>query len=477
MFGTRLRISATLRLQQDLHLGSGLRKPGRQRTGDVAEAETLLVQRGTNGRAVIPGTSLKGALRAAARQSGADTRAIAELFGPAKIQTAADGQIGRLWLHAALGRGDTDRRSELARLARDSSVGRDGFDRTRLRIDRNTGAAEANMLFNEELIAAGAEFEFEALLLLDGPSDEAAIAGTVDDLGRVLGPLLRDGGLALGAGARRGQGRALLLGETLQMTLLRIEPSTGILVGTPREDLVRRITRIAAPPAAQRWRHEIRLVCDGPFITIRDNVPADGDDDAQITPVGRGGNPELWPSSLLGALRARAAWLAARERLRAGRRGLDPERFSAIREDGSADPEIDNRSKLLSDKRKVQNLSSVERLFGVAGWRGEVRLSDLAFTGPITGLHRATGAPIDRFTGGVRQGTHGRGAFFKEDTWLEPQFRAVIEWVPRSKSERRTVDAELLDLLLADLRDVTLFLGHGASKGFGWFGVTVTAQP
>lgn len=472
MFGNRLRLTGDLELLTDLHLGSGERDE-RERTEPDGERETYelsLVQRGVDGRAVIPGTSLKGAMRAAALTARLGKGEIADLFGPLQVQGAKEAKIGRLWIHAALRKGNADRRDEVRGLTRDGGSKEDGFERIHVRLHRTTGASEAHLLYSEELIAKGERFGFEALLLLDDTKTLTPGDALVETLTRAFQPLLREEGLGLGAGTRMGDGRVRLLGDTLKVELSIIDPPSGRLVPTLRSDLASALNQRASLTTALRGRRwTLRLVCDGPFISMARRDAKDAEGREITTPLERDGKPVLWPTSLLGALRARAAWLAEVEWLRAEKAG-HKSRFAPGR---PLDEEIDRRSHVLTDRKGVAKLSSVERLFGVTGWRGELHVRSLRFTGPVQATHTAQSVSVDRFTGGARD-----GALFGEKTYLNPEFEAVLDHEARGDAvpdEQRRADAELLELLWRDLARNTLFLGHGAAKGFGWFKVTVAS--
>ena len=119
----------------------------------------------------------------------------------------------------------------------------------------------------------------------------------------------------------------------------------------------------------------------------------------------------------------------------------------------------------------VGKLSSVERLFGVTGWRGRVIVGDLAWAAPpvaADAIQDLTSVSIDRFTGGGRD-----GALYTTQVFLDPAFdlRARLD---RTGALVTDDDAALFDALIADLTTNGLFLGHGAAKGFGWFAVTET---
>jgi|DewCreStandDraft_4_1066084.scaffolds.fasta_scaffold00035_220 CRISPR/Cas system CSM-associated protein Csm3 (group 7 of RAMP superfamily) len=469
MFADRLQIRGELELLADLHLGSGRSEERRSLAGGEEGGEILCVVRDRTGRAVIPATSLKGALRAAAPSAGLEPAAIADLLGPARIAAADSAKLARFWLEPAVRLGpDTSER--FAGLTTTDGRRSDGFVRTRLRLARDSAAAETGFLYAEETVAAGTRFSFSAELHLGKPELDPSHPD-VRALARLLRPLLSEEGLPLGAGARFAEGRVRLAATKLGAELQRLDPGTGMLVEEARPDIVEALCAAAAPAragAARRWHLTFR--CEGPFLSIRENRSAPPPGEPQIVPLERAGEPALWPSSLLGALRARAGWLVRRERLR----GKAPDPWFADRE-GEPTTRVDDRSFVCPGPMAVAKLSALERLFGVAGWRGELALEGLRFCGETNARHVAQSVSIDRLTGGARE-----GALFAEETFLFPVFAAVLSWRPRGEGlvpgARRDADAALLKLLLGDLQKEILFLGHGAAKGFGWFRVEVSEE-
>jgi CRISPR/Cas system CSM-associated protein Csm3 (group 7 of RAMP superfamily) len=467
MFGNRLHLRATVELLSDLHLGSGQseRKKVRERNGEEREAELAQVQRDHEGHPIIQATSLKGALRSAAE--GLGDPVIHELFGEISAHEEGKGRIGRLWLDTACWHESQDA-LDFQGLAGNGRSRDDGFDQTHVRIDRQTGAAQHRLLFTEEMIGRGACFGFQSTWLLG--RERALSADDFDRISQALAPLAQADGLALGRGTRQGQGRLQLKAETLTSIYELIDPLTGLLVAQPDDALSARFQKrwsgAAASPAACSW--QLRLTADGPFISIRDHEAERPDEPgkAMVAPLEHERRAVLRPSSLIGALRARAAWLAECARLRAAPDGQPADRFAPGR---PLEHDLDDRDRVVRAAREVATLSSVERLFGVPGWRGELAVEGLCSVGPSDARQRWTSVCIDRFTGGGRE-----QLLYTTETFLEPVFELRLCHRPRAQGlaeAARDADRELLELLIAELEANDLFLGHGAAKGFGWFEV------
>ncbi len=458
MFADRIVITAECLLATPLHLGGDDRPIETGEDGEIAA-----VTRDADEHPVIPGTSLKGALRA--RLGEKNARAV---FGHAPRDEANakpdDGQIGRLWLSALTRAGAAPEPGESAGLQTDADAGRvpDGFVRRRTRIDRRRGTADEGKLFAEEMIPAGTRFALRATWFT--PS---AAALSNDELGWIAGalaPLVE--GLALGRGTRKGDGRLRLDAATLTVTVHTLSATTGELDARAGPGLKEKLHKAIAAAAAspQHWR-TLRFRCDGPFISVRERkrtaqAGPDGRPGPTVLALEHAGRPVLWASAVFGALRARCAWLA----------GLDH-----LRSKGQSSPidDIDNPERVVRTAKDARALSSVERLFGVAGWRGRVVIGGLTWAAPPmpatdhdTTTAELTSVSIDRFTGGGRD-----GALYTTRVFLDPAFDLRIR-LDRSGNRLTDADAALFDVLIADLHTNGLFLGHGAAKGFGWFAVT-----
>ena len=107
-------------------------------------------------------------------------------------------------------------------------------------------------------------------------------------------------------------------------------------------------------------------------------------------------------------------------------------------------------------------LTRTERLFGVAGWRGLVRLGNVALSGGERMSRQGTGIALDRFSGAVLD-----GKLFFSDAWTGLTLTFTLGLDPdRPRGEE---DEVLLDVLVAEIQEEGLQLGHGTNRGFGWF--------
>ena len=488
MFGNRLELTFRLRLDGDLHIGAGVEEADGSLLDEKARKEAqekgedpplvALAQRNADGNAVIPATSLKGALRSQSQTPLSDDQ-FDRLLGEAGYVERDDdggvrtvrGRIGRLWLGCAIAEAAADNGERFAGATRQGGTRKQGFVKTAVRIDRKSGAAEDKLLYNREMIGAGAIFTAKATLFLDDEDQEALIGL----LAALLAPLARDPGLAIGGQQRQAGARLRLADDGITATRRTINADALALRDEDAADIARRIADKASGGAREDEKPiRLTLTCDGPFISVRGEASGtdqDGNKREVTQPLtDLGGKPRLWPSSLLGALRARAAWLAELQRLRGYPHGHD----FAPGLDSARGETVNDRGKVVRQQKEVARLSSVERLFGVAGWRGLISITRLAAADacPIAPLPM-TSVSIDRFTGGARD-----QRLFTEQTFTHSRFDCELRLEARAKhlldKEKQDADRALFDLLLDDISESGLELGHGAAKGFGWFDVTVS---
>lgn len=452
-----LTITGTLEVLSPVHPGSGWREA--ETSEGAPEPETALVARGADGSPVLPASSLKGVLRAALAGDGALCETV---FGVISEHEEGHGATGRLWLRTAT----------LA--PRGKGAGARVERRPRTAISRRTGAADDHKLFRLETVEAGAAFRFAAVWCTE--ADLAAADDVeVGQIAAALAPLARGGGWPVGRGGSRLGGRVRLAPESLRATWNRLDAATGVLgpdaASAAVEERLREalVARAGTLAAAEGRAVTLTLSCDGPYISIDPHRGESGDNviRAARTPDGK---PVLHASSLLGALRSRAAWIAECERA-AGK--SDDCRFAPGRHPDwpMDDRDLDHvmgRHRAVRSRADVAKLSSVERLFGVSGWRGRVvvdavRIQDHG--APV----RLPGVGIDRFTGGAREG-------MLYQTEVFPGVTAKAELRVDPSPRLTAADDELLELLWTSLRSDCLYLGHGAARGYGWFEVAVAGD-
>jgi CRISPR/Cas system CSM-associated protein Csm3 (group 7 of RAMP superfamily) len=467
-------VKATIKLLSPLHVGSGrsvtidtvVGKAGSNLAPEVAG----IVRDGKH-LPYLPGTTIKGLLRRLAKaKAGVDADS---LFG--RIKSDGDGIPGSITVFGARCMAAPDIADAPFVAGAEQQLGRGVFVAARTRIDPESGTAGDHTLFHQEMVANGTTFELRLRIdararindhdLVGAARDDHGLqtaravrtdrdvsqdaSEVLQDLLGVLHELCAEDGRAIGKGQADGFGRVKLAPESIVVTGRALQSNGAFAAFTPTYP-----RSIAAEAAAE----PLRFVCKGPFLVVDASKrvkPGDNPEGERphISPQSwRERLPMLLGSSVSGALRARARWLAMRQLLRAGKndgeiRATDPEDF-LYRKDTS-----------------VGGLSSVQRLFGVAGFRGRLGIARLR-------VHEATpwdvtSVKLDRFTGGPVD-----NALFKTRGFLGVVFDLVLALEQRPTglgAQQRADDETLFDDILADIRANGLILGHGGNKGFGWF--------
>lgn len=434
MFKNHVKIAGTLTALSPLHLGTGDTRPydmirAQTDKGPGEMIEVAAIMRDGAGRPYLPGASIKGALRA--RAPGP-----AYVFGLVddKQDNKQDGEgvMGRLWIYGAAHQADGPL-TDLPYAALEGDAPANAFVAARTRIDRATGTAEDHKLFHAEMVPAGTTFSFYAKWLtnLSGPELEEELAAVK----AALAPLVAKEGVALGRGGRQGQGRMRLSGVTA--TLVPLDGAEETLTGW----------EALTAPALQDETVRLTLTGDGPYVSLDSSKRQRGgkanEDDPEANKLhplkSAKDTPALTGPALLGALRARAAWL-----------------------DGGKDKDI--RDKVY---KPGADLSATECLFGVTGWRGLLAVEDIRVVKAGT-LQVFTSVKLDRFSSAPID-----GALFSVEAFVDPVFEVALRLAPRNEEPVPEDAQKLFDRLLEDIKAMGLMLGHGGARGFGWFGVEI----
>lgn len=452
----RYDIGGEIEVLSPMHVGNGetrtLGAIGAPAAGKPAP-EIAAVQRDARGRPFLPGTTLKGLLRRIAEADGAD--AVAPLFG-----TITDAQGGGA-MGAVLVRGAAEIRPGSAEgmpyaASCADELGPGVFVAARTRVDRHSGTAADNKLHFAEMVVPGARYRFAATLERRSDTAPAAAvsgeaAALLEAFLAVLARLTDAAGWPIGKGQADGQGRVRLDGDTVRIVQRKIGPD-GVL-GTADATALWSV-RTPARTDTDGSARTITLTCPGPFLIAdsshRPQRDANGDSvGPQVAAQRRGDLALLLGSSVTGALRARAAWLVARQRHRDGlplpssRKVDDPDRPFA----GAAD---------------IAKLEPVERLFGVTGFRALLDLRSLEI---LSGRPaRFTSVKLDRFSGAPID-----NALFKTDAFVGTTLRFTLALSARPGVVPSDADRALYDRLTDDLLTNGIVLGHGGNAGFGWF--------
>jgi CRISPR/Cas system CSM-associated protein Csm3 (group 7 of RAMP superfamily) len=465
MSRVRYEFAGTLVALAPLHVGSGeFRHVGSVKGKAAADEapEVAEIVRDARGCPYIPGTAIKGLLRRLAEEfADADFGAVRdELFGV--IKNAADdrgnsgklGQMGVLLCRGAetIGTPPDIRGAPFAdRKLHGNDAAKLGpgvFVAARTRIEPASGTAQDSTLFFQEMAAPHTRFALRCLLDLRGADAAARGARLAAALIRILDRLTADDGRAVGKGQADGFGRLRLDSDvTIRCRSLdgsgNFEPTDVSALWQSRE------IGVADPTGGE----VLNLICDGPFIVIdgsRKPEPAAREADGatpQVAAQRLGATmPLVLGSSISGALRSRARWLAS---LDGHRRG---------------DPAPVDGDRIVSRLAEIDSLTPVQRLFGVAGFRGLLEIDAVAVR--EAELWQITSVKLDRFSGAPID-----NALFTTEAFIGVRLTVRLRLAGRRDAVPQEADRTLFNALLCDIRRNGLQLGHGGNKGFGWFAV------
>lgn len=475
MFGMRLDITAELELLTPLHLGTGevetfdsIERDDQQTKQKVA-VPVACVMRDAGGLPTIPGASVKGVLRAATDPA---EPGLADLFGPETGQSLHQGRLtARRMRYLSAGQ-SAMLAAGMPYATAAHSAGRTFADlglfvAARTAIDPGLGVADEGKLFHQQLVVPGARFRMELSLRLDG--DVEAARRSEACLIRALAALTRGEGIAFGHGQSLGQGRLRLHRDTLQGQRLAIDKTSGALADVDSAATTRALRQaVADASVASVETIERYLVGRGPFLVNDSSIvprPDSGDPrlNAQRQGAGKNARPLLPGSTVVGALRARAGWLS-QLRWSDSRAGDNRDRILAKNDPAAR--------RVLGDRAVTSAiaLTPTERLFGVTGWRGLLRVARIDCVA-CAGFESITSVRLDRFSMAPID-----GALFTSRAAIDPVFRVTLE-LERRGGFPSDDDRKLLEALLAELREEGLMLGHATSRGYGWFAVAAAWSP
>lgn len=375
-------------------------------------------------KAFIPGSSLKGALRAMGQRHQLD--ALCDwLFGHEEQNTSQSGQ-------AEFFMAGTERACEYG-------------IQTRVAIQRSTGTSAPQKLFQTPYLPAGTVFKAKIIV---HDTDTA----TIERFIHLLKSAQTDSGFIVGSHGSQGYGRAYF--DQIQVKRFGAHEATTWLKSV-QAGQAQSWTTFAEPHAVtssfglerlkpQQLEIPLQLEFDSPFLVK--TVGQKSLDQADAIPFTRQGKVTLPGSSLRGCLRSQA------ERI--------------LRTMGIATPEGHACPPLTSDAIHT-DLTAL--LFGCAGWRSIVQTTDL--TSHTHSTVRQEMVAIDRFSGACQE-----GAKFNIDRVESPVLtgKIIIDWsrlaaaqLGHPSTPALPMALGLLTLLWRDLAEGDIPMGYGIAKGYG----------
>ncbi|MEI6394592.1 MAG: RAMP superfamily CRISPR-associated protein [Verrucomicrobiota bacterium] len=476
-FENRWLLEGTLTTVTPFHLGSGHVIPRKGLTEPLSqEVSVKAVFRDVAGLPCIPGSSLKGVLRARLVGAlGEQDDAVLNLFGKPEVEGRKSpiqtGHAGRAEFHESRAPEQTLPASQMPppfwKQWPDAML--TGLN-ANVAIRRRTRTAAHQKLFHTEFVPPGIQFKVRITAQnLDGPHMASLLWALeqFDDPNRPL-HLGADGGNDWGRFHWAVSPIRKMTKKDMAQWLNPTPANTGLAQGLRAalpavgykalESLLPFALASSLPVAASNGSDSItlrlKLRFDGPFLVKRPAPPkARGGTAPNAEPyLDAFGRVVLPASAFRGVFRAQV------ERIL---RTLAPDETTALA--WAPDP----TEKAIEDtsSQGISALSPIAKVFGATGWKSPVELSDFtcAKASPPPVFNHELVA-IDRFTGGAAE-----GAKFKFRVAWCPVFTGTIT-LRRDRWRAVGVDdwaCGLCALALRDLREGDLVFGLGSGKGYG----------
>ncbi len=451
-FKNRWRIEGTLTTNSPLHIGSGSTTTRKEIKNEETEIAAVITD--CKNKPYLPGTTLKGNLRACLEKTKQDKKIIEKLLGyldpkakescggaaefwnaRAKEPSAFDSQYIPYW--------EKDRLTGVAA----SAV-----------IDRQTRTAANKKLFYIEYVPPGITFDV-VITGQDLDADEVAVL-----LFALNGFNIKN--VKLGAAETDGWGEFEWKLDSVTCIDFKhakewiISPENFVgynMKGLDKTDEFKKeIANSIQPSPSDLLDLEITLTFNGPFLvndTSNDRNLKDADGKKKFGDhyplVNTKGDVILPAKSIRGAFRSQA------ERILRTLGGGQTACFDHDKAERQSCASVFN-------KNDVENSCPACQVFGLSGWRSPIRFSD--FTSNIKMPKRQQFVAIDRFTGGGAE-----GAKFDADYADRPKLKGsmTIEIGKLQKVNAEDWGLGLIALTLRDFMDGDITFGFGASKGYG----------
>jgi CRISPR-associated protein (TIGR03986 family) len=425
----RWRIQGTFILQAPLHVGSGgitsreAIVDQNNKSCDVAAVATDHM-----GKPCLPGTALKGVLRAWAERFGVDTGCIVRIFGERNLDQPG-AQAGWAEFHTAHIHQPAPRTLEQF----DQHVPYWNGDRltgvySNVCLDRCTGAARANKLFYTEFVPAGVTFGVEITATRLSEREITLLLALLEQ-----GSRHPTHPYQFGANGADGWGRVAWKLSSVRTCTEVPANFTGVGFeccttnwAVPQLPVIDTVpTHIAL---------DLTLKFDGPFLVndpARSKTTETNQESTNFVPLRcPDGSGWLPSSSFRGALRQRAELLL---------RTLNPQ--------ASGDPNV-----------PTSQPGPIERIFGQTSQASRLHLAEFTEVGKAETRHQDFVA-IDRFTGGAAEGAKFDATYLDAPTFTT---RLTLDLAGLERC-----DLAVLALTLRDLCQGQLTFGFGGSKGYG----------
>ncbi len=442
----RWLINGTLTTTSPLHIGGDLPCPmDLYPKADKKKKQTVdvtTVVSDYRGRAYIPGSTIKGNLRAWMETDGCNTALIKTIFG--SDHKEKEGQIGgKAEFHDAF---VTENMPDVIEHPPYWNIERLTGVTASVALNRTTGTAEDKKLFHLEYVPFGVSF---SVRITGQDLDNAEVALLLYAIENGLGKEAKRP-MAFGAFTANGWGRMIWNNTTVRRTA---REDVMAWLETPADTRYDISTQFASDDPIQAANdHEpsspdmlaiaLKLNFDGPFLVndqSKSKKVTGEDHDANFNPRRNTEGRVILPvESFRGAFRSQA------------------ERIIRTIHGHACTPQ--KPCAAITKQDDVKKLCLACQLFGASGWKTLIEIPQFILSNNPQDRTQEFLA-IDRFTGGGKD-----GAKFNARVVVSPHFTGEIKIdVRRSK----TWMFGLLALTLRDLCEGDITFGFGAAKGYG----------
>ncbi len=444
-FNNRWRIDGYLTTKTPLHIGNGSTTTHPDLNDGDNPIEITAVETDSNGRAYIPGTTIKGVLRSWLEKNWPNRTTTEELFGSRKTDKEnAVGGKAEFWNAYAMTSQDIEYSATYWKPDRLTDI------TVSVSIDRDTRTAVEQKLFHHEFVPPGIVFEI-SVSIQDADDDEVACLLYVLQNGF-------SGNNPIVMGASTGNGWGVL--EWKLKDISKIDPisiqkwldegSTAVglnalmpLSPEERRNLIRQVDskKIVTPDTHLGIR--LKLSFKGLFL-VNDPSRVRKDETADHVPrINHEGKIVLPAESFRGAFRSQA------------------ERIIRTLGGRACNPSVPFEKTLpctISKIEELETLCPACQVFGGTGWKSSISFNDFIMSNekePITQEFVA----IDRFTGGGAE--HLK---FNAEAVPEPELEGIIHI---DMARINPCGLGILALAFRDLIEGDITFGFGSSKGYG----------
>ncbi len=470
------RLEGMLYTLAPLHIGSGQVIYHPDLMNEEGPVEISACMRSGN-IPIIPGSVLKGALRAWAERHIADKELLKCVFGSGPVSETDQGRGGKAAFHDALLTIERTGPTPLPFWNRETRT----YIETSVCMDRVSGTVAEQKLFYLETVPAGVGFKVTVAGRCDADEEIELVLAAFNGFGCEEDPILLGADTASGKGRFRWeQGKIFQMDQCAVQEWIEKESRTVFHLemkecnGETLESLRSNAAGLAANGSKEVFSVPIILEFDSHFLVNDPPTEREKEESKKLYEetenrddlvgdfrprLDERGRVILPAKSFRGALRSQAEKIIRT----LGGRACNPGGKNSTSDEGGG------RTCFVQEKNDFEQLCLACRMFGAPGWKTPVTVSDFTL---IPGDYEFTlqeFVAIDRFTGGGKD-----SAKFNACAIYKPRFQGCLEvdlkrlrGISGGRDKDSFWELGLLGLVLRDLREGDITFGFGAAKGYG----------